>query len=386
VLGVDIRPDVVERINSGRTHIMEPDLDIVVSSVVSTGMLTAATQPEPCDAFIVAVPTPVFENNSPDMRAVQGAIAAIAPVLARGNLIIIESTSPVGTTQSAADQLRALRSDLTFPDDASERSDVMIAYCPERILPGNTLRELTDNARLVGGLDKRSADRAQELYSIFAKGDIHKTEAPVAEMAKVTENAFRDVNIAFANELSLICEAAGIDPWKVIKLANLHPRVNILSPGPGVGGHCIPVDPWFIVHAQPDLSRMIRTAREVNVAKEQHVVQRIRRAAERFRDPRIALLGLSYKPNVDDLRESPALHIAEKLLNADTGEIYVVDPHVKAAPPSIAGKPRMHFVGLQDALKEADIVVLLVQHDQFRDLDRRLLSEKILIDTVGVLR
>ena len=386
VLGVDIRPDVVERINSGRTHIMEPDLDIVVSSVVSTGMLTAATQPEPCDAFIVAVPTPVFENNSPDMRAVQGAIAAIAPVLARGNLIIIESTSPVGTTQRAADQLRALRSDLTFPDEASERSDVMVAYCPERILPGNTLRELTDNARLVGGLDKRSADRAQELYSIFAKGDIHKTEASVAEMAKVTENAFRDVNIAFANELSLICEAAGIDPWKVIKLANLHPRVNILSPGPGVGGHCIPVDPWFIVHAQPDLSRMIRTAREVNVAKEQHVVQRIRRAAERFRDPRIALLGLSYKPNVDDLRESPALHITEKLLNTDTGEIYVVDPHVKAAPPSIAGKPRMHFVGLQDALKEADIVVLLVQHDQFRDLDRRLLSEKILIDTVGVLR
>jgi UDP-N-acetyl-D-mannosaminuronic acid dehydrogenase len=386
VLGVDIRPDVVERINSGRTHIMEPDLDIVVSSVVSTGMLTAAMQPEPSDAFIVAVPTPVFENNSPDMRAVEGAIAAIAPVLARGNLIIIESTSPVGTTQRAAEQLRALRSDLTFPDEASERSDVMMAYCPERILPGNTLRELTDNARLVGGLDKRSADRAQELYSIFAKGDIHKTEAPVAEMAKVTENAFRDVNIAFANELSLICEAAGIDPWKVIKLANLHPRVNILSPGPGVGGHCIPVDPWFIVHAQPDLSRMIRTAREVNLAKEQHVVQRIQRAAERFREPRIALLGLSYKPNVDDLRESPALHVAEKLLNADAGEIYIVDPHVKAPPPSIADKPRMHFVGLPDALKEADIVVLLVQHDRFRDIDRRLLSEKILIDTVGVLR
>lgn len=386
VHGVDIRPEVVERINSGGTHIIEPDLDIVVSSVVSTGMLKAATKPEPADAFIIAVPTPVWKNNEPDMRAVEGAVAAIAPVLARGNLIIIESTSPVGTTQRAADQLRGLRPDLTFPDQAPERADILMAYCPERILPGNTLRELTDNARLVGGLDRRSADRAHELYSIFAKGDIHKTEAPVAEMAKVTENAFRDVNIAFANELSLICDAAGIDPWQVIKLANLHPRVNILSPGPGVGGHCIPVDPWFIVHAQPELSRLIRTAREVNLAKEDHVVRRVRRAAERFRDPRIALLGLSYKPNVDDLRESPAVHVAEELLNSDAGEIYVVEPHVDELPKSLAGKPRIHFVDLQEALREADIVVLLVQHDQFRDMDRRLLSEKILIDTVGVLR
>lgn len=386
VLGVDIRDDVVERINSGRTHIIEPDLDIVVHSVVSTGMLTASTKPEPADAFIIAVPTPVWKDNEPDMRAVEGAVAAIAPVLSRGNLIIIESTSPVGTTQRAADQLRGLRPDLTFPDQAPERSDILMAYCPERILPGNTLRELTDNVRLVGGLDRRSSDRAQELYSIFAKGDIHKTEAPVAEMAKVTENAFRDVNIAFANELSLICDAAGIDPWKVIKLANLHPRVNILSPGPGVGGHCIPVDPWFIVHSQPELARLIRTAREVNLSKEEHVVQRIRRAADRFRDPRIALLGLSYKPNVDDLRESPAVHVAETLANEEVGEIFVVEPHVEELPKSLTGKPGIRFVGLQEALREADIVVLLVQHDQFRDMDRRLLSEKILIDTVGVLR
>jgi UDP-N-acetyl-D-mannosaminuronic acid dehydrogenase len=386
VIGIDIRPEVVERINSGRTHIIEPDLDIVVSSVVSTGMLTASTKPEPCDAFIIAVPTPVYESHEPDMRAVEGAIASIAPVLARGNLIIIESTSPVGTTQSAAGQLRTLRPDLTFPDQMPERSDIMMAYCPERILPGNTLRELTDNVRLVGGLDRRSAERAQELYSIFAKGQIHKTEAAVAEMAKVTENAFRDVNIAFANELSLICDSVGIDPWQVIKLANLHPRVNILSPGPGVGGHCIPIDPWFIVHAQPELARLIRTAREVNLAKEEHVVRRIRRAADRFREPRIALLGLSYKPNVDDLRESPAVHVAEQLQEAGVGELYVVEPHVEEPPKSLAGKPRTHFVGLHEALRDADIVVLLVQHDQFRDLDRRLLSEKILIDTVGVLR
>jgi UDP-N-acetyl-D-mannosaminuronic acid dehydrogenase len=386
VVGVDIRSDVVERINSGRTHIIEPDLDIVVSSVVGAGMLTATTSPEPCDAFIIAVPTPVWKNHEPDMRAVEGAVAAVAPVLARGNLIIIESTSPVGTTQRAAEQLRSLRPDLTFPDQVPQRSDVMMAYCPERILPGNTLRELTDNARLVGGLDKRSATRAQELYSIFAKGDIHLTEAPIAEMAKLTENAFRDVNIAFANELSLMCDAVGIDAWQVIRLANLHPRVNILSPGPGVGGHCIPVDPWFIVHAQPDLARLIRTAREVNLAKEQHVIERVRRVAERFREPRIALLGLSYKPNVDDLRESPAVHIAEELLNSDLGDIYIVEPHVEEPPKSLAGKSRMHFVELTEAIDAADIVVLLVQHDQFRSLDRLSLREKILIDTVGVIR
>ena len=235
----------------------------------------------------------------------KSALAAIAPVIAKGNLIIIESTSPVGTTRRSAEYLHGLRPDLKFPDSAPERSDVLIAYCPERILPGNTLRELTDNARLVGGLDRRSADRAHDLYSIFAKGAIHRTAAAVAEMVKLAENSFRDLNIAFANELSLICEQANLDPWEVIELANFHPRVNILSPGPGVGGHCIPVDPWFLIASYPELARLTRTAREVNLAKQAHVTQRIRRAANRFRDPRIAILGLSYKPNVDDLRESP---------------------------------------------------------------------------------
>lgn len=386
VHGVDIRPEIVERINRGRAHIVEPDLDIVLSSVVSTGMLKASTQAEPADAFIVAVPTPIWKDNEPDMRAVEGAVASIAPVLAAGNLIIIESTSPVGTTKKAAAQLRGLRPDLTFPDTHPENSDVLMAYCPERILPGNTLRELTDNARLVGGLDRRSADRAHQLYSIFAKGEIRETEAPIAEMVKVVENAFRDVNIAFANELSMLCEASGIDPWQVIELANLHPRVNILQPGPGVGGHCIPIDPWFIVHAQPALARLIRTAREVNHAKQDHVYRRVRQVADRFRAPRIALLGLTYKPNVDDLRESPAVAIAEQLAESAIGEIFLVEPNVETPPKQFTGKPRVHWVKLAEAIESSDIIVILVAHDQFVELNRATLTDKIVVDTVGVLR
>jgi UDP-N-acetyl-D-mannosaminuronic acid dehydrogenase len=386
VTGVDVRKDVVERINSGETHIIEPDLDIIVHSVVGAGMLRAVTAPEPANAFIIAVPTPIWRDNEPDMRAVENALASIAPVLERGNLVVIESTSPVGTTRRAAQQLRALRPDLSFPDAGAEPADVLLAYCPERILPGDTLRELTDNERLVGGLDLRSADRAHALYSIFAKGTIHRTDAATAEMVKLTENAFRDVNIAFANELSLICEASGIDVWQVIRLASLHPRVDILSPGPGVGGHCIPVDPWFIVNQQPGLTRLMRAAREVNIAKQAHVGDRIRRAASRFRDPRIALLGLSYKPNVDDLRESPSVAIARELIEAKSGELYLVEPHLDAPPNGFADNPLVHWAGLDDAVHNADIVAVLVAHDQFRGLDRQALSEKVLIDTVGLLR
>lgn len=387
VHGVDLRPDVVERINSGGTHILEPDLDIVVHSVVSTGMLKASTSPEPADAFIIAVPTPVHHSTrEPDMHAVETALAAIAPVLAPDNLVVIESTSPVGTTLRAAQQLRELRPDLKFPDENPDASDVQMAYCPERILPGNTLRELTDNARLVGGLDRQSADRAHALYSTFAKGQIHRTIAPVAEMAKLAENAFRDVNIAFANELSLICEAAGIDAWDVIELANLHPRVNILNPGPGVGGHCIPVDPWFIVKSFPEIAALMRTAREVNLAKQGHIYQRIRHAAERLRTPRIAVLGLSYKANIDDLRESPSVQLAEQLAEDDVGDIFIVEPNVQALPRSLADKPRIRLVPLAEAIKQADVIALLVAHDQFQHLDRGVLQEKMIIDAVGLLR
>jgi UDP-N-acetyl-D-mannosaminuronic acid dehydrogenase len=351
---------------------------------VSSGNLRAVTVPEPADAFIIAVPTPVGRENEPDMRAVNAALASIAPVLARGNLVIIESTSPVGTTGQAAEQLRTLRPDLTFPDRTPEQADVMIAYCPERILPGNTLRELTDNDRLVGGLDRRSAERAHALYSHFVKAHIHRTDAATAEMVKLTENAFRDVNIAFANELSLICEASGINVWQVIRLANLHPRVNILSPGPGVGGHCIPVDPWFIVHQQPKLARLLRTAREVNRTKQTHVAERILKAASRFREPRIALLGLSYKPGVDDLRESPAVAIALELLEARAGELLIVEPHLAAVPDRFSNRARLRWTDLDDAVRTADIVAVLVAHQQFKVLDRRDLSEKVVIDTVGL--
>jgi UDP-N-acetyl-D-mannosaminuronic acid dehydrogenase len=386
VLGVDIRKDVVERVNSGGTHILEPDLDIIVHSVVSTGNLRALIAPEPADVFIIAVPTPHLSNHRPDMRAVQSALASVAPVLTRGNLVIIESTSPVGTTRKAAEQLCGLRPDLSFPDQAPERADVLMAYCPERILPGNTLRELTDNDRLVGGLDQLSAERAHDLYSIFVKGAIHRTDAATAEMVKLTENAFRDVNIAFANELSLICEASAIDVWQVIRFASMHPRVKILDPGPGVGGHCIPVDPWFIVDQQPELARLIRTAREVNLAKQAHVTARIQKAASRFRNPRIALLGLSYKPNVDDLRESPAVAVAEELMAAKTGELFLVEPHLAGPPRTFADKAKVHWTNVDEAIREADIVALLVAHEQFRHIDRAALSEKILIDTVGLLR
>jgi UDP-N-acetyl-D-mannosaminuronic acid dehydrogenase len=386
VHGVDLRESIINRVNSGQSHIIEPDLDIVLQSVVSTGMLKASTKVEPADAFIIAVPTPIMENTAPDMRYVESALSSIAPVVRPGNLIIIESTSPVGTTQRAAEQLQRVRSDLTWPHTNPEKSDVLLCYCPERILPGNTLRELSDNARLVGGLDRRSADRGAELYSVFAKGAIHKTSAPVAEMVKLTENAFRDVNIAFANEVSLICDSSGIDAWEVIKLANLHPRVNILEPGPGVGGHCIPVDPWFIVHSEPKLAQIIRTARQVNHAKQDHVRERIQSAARQMGKASISILGLAYKPNVDDLRESPAVAIAEELVRSTNHDVYLVEPNVDEPPKQFAGNARVHWVNLQEALEKGDIIALLVAHRQFTGLDRAKLSGKKVIDCVGVLR
>lgn len=386
VIGVDVRSDVVERINEGKTHIFEPDLDIIVQAVVSSGGLRATTRPEPADAFVVAVPTPLGPRNDPDMSMVDSAIAALAPVLQKGNLVIIESTSPVGTTLRAARQLQELRPDLTFPHTAPEGSDVMMTYCPERILPGQTLRELTDNARIIGGLDMRSAERARDLYGLFAKGEMLLAEATTAEMSKLTENAFRDVNIAFANELSMICDALKIDVWSVIALANRHPRVNILSPGPGVGGHCIPIDPWFIHHAVPERAPLIRTAREVNDGKAEFVVGRVAERASRLKDPVIAVLGLSYKPDVDDLRESPAVHIAQAIVTRGIGRVLAVEPNIEVLPRELAETGNVVLAPLAAAVEEADIVVVLVAHSQFLRIDRSVLVEKILIDTVGLLR
>ncbi|HML06948.1 MAG TPA: UDP-N-acetyl-D-mannosamine dehydrogenase [Xanthobacteraceae bacterium] len=385
VIGVDVNRDAVERINSGRAHIVEPDLDMVLGAAVKSGKLRAVTAPEAADAFIIAVPTPIAADHKADLAAVEVALKSIAPVLTRGNLIVIESTSPVGTTERAAELLRKLRPDLTLPTANPEHSDILLAYCPERILPGQTLRELIDNARIIGGLDRRSAARAKELYSCFATGPIKTTTARVAELSKLVENAYRDVNVAFANELSLVCDALGIDVWSVIRMANLHPRVNILSPGPGVGGHCIPVDPWFIHQALPEQTPLIKTAREVNDGKPHFVADRIVKLAKRFRQPVIGLLGLSYKPNVDDLRDSPALEIACKVASRRVGTVLAVEPHLRELPPPLANFPGVQLTDLPTAVRRADIVGILVAHNKFRSLDRGTVASKIVVDTVGLL-
>lgn len=385
VIGVDTNESAVSRINAGRSHILEPDLDMILQGAVSAGMLRACTSPQEADAFLICVPTPVDDDNRPDLGAVDAAGRSIAGILKAGDLVVIESTGPVGITARMARLLKELRPDLTFPDEAPEKSDVLLAYCPERILPGQTLRELVDNARSLGGLDQRSARRAQELYKLFVKGRMVMTDAPSAEMAKLTENAFRDVNIAFANELSIICHRLNLNVWSVIKLANLHPRVTILSPGPGVGGHCIPIDPWFIVDSAPEEARLIRMAREVNDGKTDFVAARVHEKASRFKDPVIALLGLTYKANVDDLRDSPGVHLAEKLAKDKVGRILAVEPHLNRLPEGL-GKGGVTLCGIEEALRKADIVVVLVAHDAFKEMDRECLNERVVIDTVGLLR
>lgn len=387
VIGVDKSPAVVDRINQGLTHIVEPDLDMVVRTVVQAGKLRATLVPEPAEAFLIAVPTPIREDKSPDMAAVESATRAIAPVLRKGNLVIIESTSPVGTTERAAEQLKALRPDLTFPADTPNEADIMLAYCPERVLPGHTLRELVENARLVGGLDDASAAAAKTLYLTFARGEIVETQARVAEMAKLSENAYRDVNVAFANELSLACDVLDVDVWKVIQFANLHPRVNILAPGAGVGGHCIPIDPWFIHHAAPEVTPLIRIAREVNTRKTNWVVERVKEKARAFRTPRVALLGLAYKPDIDDLRESPAMHVAEALAASDwLSDLNIVEPHVEQLPAPLAGRNNVRLASLDEAIENSDVIALVVAHSQFRGLAAARLEGKGVVDTAGVLQ
>ncbi len=397
VLGVDINQHAVDTINRGEIHIHEPDLDVLVKSAVLSGNLTASLTPEPADVFIIAVPTPFAEGYQPDMSYVENATRSIAPHLVPGNLIILESTSPVGSTEKIADWLRELRTDLKIPvrkplgatpsTAADRRIDdgrVFLAHCPERVLPGQILRELVGNDRIVGGIDRASADRAKELYDRFVAAKIFLTDSRTAEMAKLTENAFRDVNIAFANELSMISDKLSIDVWELIELANRHPRVNILQPGPGVGGHCIAVDPWFIVAAAPEDAKLIAMARAVNDRKPNVVIEKVMRKAERFRDPVIACLGLAFKADVDDLRESPAVHIVEALAEKNAGELLVVEPHVKALPKSLEGKAKL--VAFDEAVAAADLVLVLVNHRQFVDADRKLLQEKIVIDTRGIWR
>ena len=348
VIGVDVNQKTVDTINRGQIHIVEPDLDMVVHAAVVEGYLRATTQPESADAFLIAVPTPFKSDQNgdhePDLSYIESSSKFIAPVLKKGNLIILESTSPVGTTEQMSAWLAVARPDLTFPQTHGEASDIRVAYCPERVLPGHVLRELVQNDRVIGGMTPKCSEAAARLYKTFVKGDCVITKARTAEMCKLTENSFRDVNIAFANELSIICDKLDINVWELIKLANRHPRVNILQPGPGVGGHCIAVDPWFIVSQTPDEARLIRTAREVNDRKPEWVIDKVKIAVTEYlqanpsknaKDVTIACFGLAFKPNIDDLRESPALKICILLAQYHKGTLLVVEPHIASAPTAL---------------------------------------------------
>lgn len=384
VLGVDVNERTIALINKGEAPFTEPDLAVAISGAVSLGRLTASSSPEPSDAFILAVPTPFLRDRTGDLQYIRAAAEAIAPVLKRNDLIVLESTSPPGTTVQLSRWLAELRPDLNWPHEHGEQADAHVAHCPERVLPGRIMIELVSNDRVIGGVSGRCASRAKDLYATFARGELFLTDATTAELVKLSENAFRDVNIAFANELSFISDRLGVDVHEVIELANRHPRVNVLAPGPGVGGHCIAVDPWFIVSAAPEEARLIRTAREVNDSKPGHVVAEVVKVARRFREPVIAALGLSYKANVEDLRESPAVQIVEKLAAESLGRLLIVEPHIEALPGHLAEIGEL--VGLGQAITEADVILLLVDHDAFKAIRKPALRGKALLDTRGVWR
>ncbi len=389
VIGVDVNQHAVDTINRGEIHIVEPDLDMVVHAAVTEGYLKATTKPEPADAFLIAVPTPFKgDNHDPDLSYIEAASKAIAPVLKQGDLVILESTSPVGATEQMAAWLAEARPDLSFPQTHGEDSDIRIAHCPERVLPGHVLRELVQNDRVVGGMTAKCSAAACALYKTFVEGECVVTNARTAEMAKLTENSFRDVNIAFANELSIICDKLDINVWELIALANRHPRVNILQPGPGVGGHCIAVDPWFIVSKTPEQARLIRTAREVNDNKPEWVLGKVDQALGAYlaanpgktaSDVAIACFGLAFKADIDDLRESPALAIASELLERHPGEVMMVEPNISKLP-AVLGNASL--VSVDEALSRAEIVVLLVDHQTFKTIS--LPAHVKAVDTRGL--
>ncbi|MEA9390998.1 UDP-N-acetyl-D-mannosamine dehydrogenase [Acerihabitans sp. TG2] len=392
VVGVDVNQQAVNTINRGHIHIVEPDLDEVVKRAVDEGYLCAVSEPVAADAFLIAVPTPFCKEHEPDLTYVRAAALSLAPVLKKGDLVILESTSPVGTTEQMAQWLASARQDLSFPQTAGEHADINIAYCPERVLPGKVMMELINNDRIIGGMTARCSARASELYRIFLKGECVVTNARTAEMCKLTENSFRDVNIAFANELSVICADQGINVWELIRLANRHPRVNILQPGPGVGGHCIAVDPWFIVAQNPQHARLIHTARLVNDAKPEWVMDRVKAvvadclvtSGKRASEVIIACFGLAFKPDIDDLRESPAVSITRRIAQWHPGETQVVEPYVDQLPPSLAGLATL--TGLDSALQCADVLVMLVDHSPFKARQPSTVTQRWIVDTKGVWR
>jgi UDP-N-acetyl-D-mannosaminuronic acid dehydrogenase len=397
VIGVDVNQHAVDTINRGEIHIVEPELDSLVHAAVTKGYLKATTTPEAAGAFLIAVPTP-FKNSlnkksdsgipEPDLSYIKSAAEAIATVLKKGDLVILESTSPVGATEQMAQWLAESRTDLTFPQHAGENADINVAHCPERVLPGHVVRELVENDRVIGGMTAKCSERAIELYKTFVEGECVITNARTAEMAKLTENSCRDVQIAFANELSIICDKLDIDVWELIALANRHPRINILKPGPGVGGHCIAVDPWFIVSKTPEQAQLIHTARKVNDAKPQWVINKVKIAIADFlqahpdktaKDVTIACYGLAFKPDIDDLRESPALSIVKTIIDIHAGTIVVVEPNVDVLPENLR---QCKLLSAQDALKDSDINLMLVDHKEFKEMNLRHFH---FIDTKGIV-
>jgi nucleotide sugar dehydrogenase len=391
VIGVDINQHAVDTINKGQIHIVEPELDMIVSAAVSQGYLRATTKPEAADAFLIAVPTPFKGDHEPDISFVESAAKSIAPVLRRGNLVILESTSPVGTTEQMAEWLAEARPDLSFPQQKGEDADINIAYCPERVLPGKVVHELVNNDRVIGGMTARCSQRAISLYKTFVEAECIETNARTAEMCKLTENSFRDVNIAFANELSIICEKLGINVWELVKLANRHPRVNILQPGPGVGGHCIAVDPWFIVAKTPNEAKLIRAAREVNDGKPHWVLDKVKVAVAEYlqqnpdktaKDVTIACFGLAFKPDIDDLRESPSLEITIELAKQHPGPVLAVEPNIDQLPSALPTNVKL--VSAEDAQMSSKVAVILVAHKNFRILPLSSWASLDVVDTCGL--
>ncbi|MEZ5708149.1 MAG: UDP-N-acetyl-D-mannosamine dehydrogenase [Blastomonas sp.] len=383
VLGVDVSEHVVKTIAEGRIHIEEVDLDGLVQGVVTRGTLRTSLQVEPADVFLIAVPTPFDENHAPDISYVLEAATSVAAVVKPGDTVILESTSPVGTTEKMRDLIARLRPDLKIPGLTQEIPDIAIAYCPERVLPGRIIEELTNNDRSIGGITPRCARKALTFYRRFVRGECVTTDARSAEMTKLVENAYRDVNIAFANELSIVADKMGLDVWEVIRLANRHPRVNILQPGPGVGGHCIAVDPWFIIHGAPEETPLIRTARNVNDGKVDHVLRHAEALIARNPKARIACLGLAFKANIDDFRESPANKVAITLAASHGSRIGIVEPYASALPPAYDGTGAQ-LIDLDDAIESHDIFIVLVDHDVFKSVPLAERADKIVYDTRGI--
>lgn len=398
VIGVDINQHTVDTINAGKIHIVEPDLHDLVKKAVGDGYLKATTTPKPADAFLIAVPTPFLPLKDqslipePDLSYIKSAAKAVAKVLKRGDLVILESTSPVGATEQMSAWLAEERSDLSFPHTQGENSDIRIAHCPERVLPGHVIRELEENDRVIGGMTERCSNAAIELYKIFVKGDCAVTNARTAEMVKLTENSCRDVQIAFANELSIICNKLAINVWELISLANRHPRVDILQPGPGVGGHCIAVDPWFIVSKTPNEAKLIHAARLANISKSDWVISKIKsiildflneNSTRTIQEIEIAFYGLTFKPNIDDLRESPSMEIVKQIAKTHAGKIVAVEPNIKKLPNELHNVTLMSF---EEAILQADIHVILVDHDEFisNSLQFSKFGSKV-FDTKGIL-